>query len=88
MFWERGGGILSHVSVLSYPVRIGQKLIMGSFELKLKVFVMTKAVLNRDICFIKLVIVWREHRYFSLNNTSHGSTCPPPHMIGNNFVFL
>ena len=35
---------------------------------------MTKAVSNREICFIKAVLLF----YFLLNFASHGLSCPPP----------
>ena len=36
------------------------KVFFFNFELKLQIFVMTKAVSNTDICFIKTVILWWE----------------------------
>ena len=51
------------------------------YLLKLQVFVLTKAVSNRDICFIKAVLILREHGHFSLSFAKHGlSPLPsPPH---------
>ena len=51
------------------------------FELKLYVFVMTKAVLIRDclICFIITAVLLRlKHRHFSQFFASHDLICPPP----------
>ena len=41
-------------------------------------FVMTKAVSNRDICFIKAMISLCEHGNFLLNFASHTLSCPHP----------
>ena len=41
---------------------------------------MTKAVSNRDICFIKAVLLLCKHGHFSLNFASHGQS-PTPHTI-------
>ena len=49
------------------------------FELKLQAFVMTKAVSNREICFIKAVLLLCEQGTFQLFFASHGFFCPPPH---------
>ena len=57
------------------------KVNLFHFELKLKVFVMTKAVSNRDVCFIKAVFLLCEHGHFSLNFTSHGFLAPPANTI-------
>ena len=38
---------------------------------------MTKAVLNRDICFIRAVLLMCKNGHFSLNFASHGVFCPP-----------
>ena len=40
---------------------------------------MTKAVSNRDICFIKAVLLWCEHGLFLLFFALHGLSCTPPH---------
>ena len=48
------------------------------FELKFKVFVMTKIVSNRGICFIKVVLSLCEYGQFSLNFASHDLFCSPP----------
>ena len=48
------------------------KVIFNKFELKLMVFVMTKAVSNRVICFIVSVIIVRIWA-LSLNFASHGT---------------
>ena len=40
---------------------------------------MSRAVSNRDICYIKAVILLREHTHFSLTFTSHSSN--PAYMI-------
>ena len=61
-----GGGHSGHVWALT-------SLLVTSdffFELKLQVCVMTKAVSNRDICFIKAVKLLN-HRHFWLNFASH-----------------
>ena len=42
---------------------------------------MTKAVSNREMCFIKAVLSLCEHRHFSLNFASHDVFCPPPSTI-------
>ena len=39
---------------------------------------MTKALENRNICFIKAVLLLFEHEQFLLNFASHGLSCPPP----------
>ena len=39
------------------------------FELKPEIFVISKRVSNREICFIKVVIFFRENMHFSLNFT-------------------
>ena len=57
---------MSHVSVLPYLL-VNLKNIY--FELKLYVFVMHKAVANREICFIKAVLL--SFDFVSLNFTSH-----------------
>ena len=55
-----GGG---HVSVLTSL--LGKSYFVTlNFELKLYLFVMTKAVSSRDICFIKAVLFLYEHGYF------------------------
>ena len=59
----RGG--IHHVSVFS--ILLVKSNFFIYFELKLLVSIMTKAVSNREICFIK-----GEHRHFSLNFV------PPP----------
>ena len=48
------------------------------FKLKLWVFVMTKVVSNRDICFVKAVLLLCEHKHLLLKFASHGIFCPPP----------
>ena len=50
----------------------------------LKVFVMTKAVSNKNICLIKAVLLSLEHMHFSLIFASHGSISPPP--FQNNYI--
>ena len=46
---------------------------------------MTKEVSHRDICFVKAVILWCEHRQFSLNFTSQ-SLPPYEKRYGESFV--
>ena len=40
--------------------------------------VMTKAVSNREICFIKALLLLCKHGNFSPNFASHGLSIPPP----------
>ena len=47
---------------LCFYLIVGRNLFY--FELKLYVFVMTKAVSNRHICFIKAVLLLCKHGYF------------------------
>ena len=70
-----GEGYLHHVSVLI-------SLLVKSFFLIETLFVMTKAVLNREICFIKAVILSCEHGHHILQNLrSHGVNSPPPPIL-------
>ena len=56
------------------------------FLLKLKVFDMTKAVSNREICFTKSSVIMV---HFSLNFALHGLSCPPPpHQLWLNSLLL
>ena len=50
-----GGGQSEHVFVLTFLFVIGHYWYIINFELKIDVFVMTKAASNRNICFIKAV---------------------------------
>ena len=54
-------------------------LIEQKFKLKLKVFIMNKAVSNRDICFIKAVLLLCKHGHFSQNFACIIVISPPPH---------
>ena len=42
---------------------------------------MTKAVSNREICFIEAVLLMCEHGHLFLNFASHGVKSPPPNTI-------
>ena len=42
---------------------------------------MTKAVYNRGICFIRVVLVRCEHGQVSLYSASLGLTCPLPNTV-------
>ena len=67
------GGNFYNVSVLTYLL---VKFFFFFFKLNLQVNIKAKAVSNRDICFIKAVLLWCKLRH--LNFTSHGLTCHPP----------
>ena len=57
------------------------KSILSLFKNEILVFVMTKAVSNRQICFIKALLLLCQHGYFFLNFASYGGICPPPRQI-------
>ena len=66
------GGIFSHILVLPYSL------------VDFCLFILTKAVSNKDIVFMKAVLLLWEHRHFSPIFVSHGSICPlpPPTKLG------
>ena len=53
------GGFLHHVFVLTSLL-----FCFFNFEFKLQAFVMTKAVSNMEICFIKAALTLRENGHF------------------------
>ena len=72
---ERNYGRGQNTLYLYFDLLICQEYFFLNLHLK-KVFVMTKAVLNREISFIRAVLLLCEHGHFSLNFESHES---PPH---------
>ena len=67
---------------LCVALLIGQNWNFFYFELKRLVFVMTKTVSNRDICFIKTVLLLCKRGHFFLNFVSQGPNDPPPILLG------
>ena len=58
-----GRGRLYHISVLT-SILVKKYFFSSNFELNLQAFVITKAVSNREIYFIKAVLLLCEHRHF------------------------
>ena len=59
-----------------------QQKVRKSQEVKFRIetigFVMTNAVTNRGICFIRSVLLWWEHGHFSQNLRRIAQLAPPP----------
>ena len=72
------GGEIGSVSVLTSL--LVKSFFYYYFELKPFLFFMTKAILNKDSCFIKAVLLLCAPGQCLLNFASHGlSVSPPPH---------
>ena len=69
-----GGAFLHHVL-------LDKNIFFLNFQLKLN-FVMTKAVSNREICFIKAVLSLRDNgHFFSSKIFENGVLSPPPPIL-------
>ena len=67
--------------ILGRGEKIGHVSVLDSLLVKSNFFILKYfAVSNMDICFIKEIILMSDYGHFLQNFTSHGLSCPPPHL--------